>query len=128
MRFGDGVLAVSLALLIAVAAPLASAQPTSSSADLAPSESAAAPMLGVELTRAVAGPASPKMGDRLAYHSTIRDMGTKPVAGIVAWLSLVQVDPSMEQPVDLEDWSAHKAITIASLAPGEPCKRTGRCG
>ncbi len=24
-----------------------------------------------------------------------------------------------EQPVDLEDWSAHKAITIASLAPGQ---------
>jgi hypothetical protein len=33
-------------------------------------------------------------------------------------LSLVQVDQGHEQPVDLEDWSAHKAIAVASLAPG----------
>ena len=38
---------------------------------------------------------------------------------MIAWLSLVQVDLGKEQPVDLEDWSAHKVVTIASLAPGQ---------
>ncbi len=37
----------------------------------------------------------------------------------MAWISLVEIDPGNEQPVDLEDWSAHKAITGASLGPGE---------
>jgi hypothetical protein len=34
-------------------------------------------------------------------------------------ISLVEIDPGNEQPVDLEDWSAHKAVTGASLKPGE---------
>lgn len=29
------------------------------------------------------------------------------------------MDPGHEQPVDLEDWSAHKAVTRASLGSGE---------
>jgi hypothetical protein len=37
----------------------------------------------------------------------------------VAWISLVQVYPGQEQPVDLEDWSAHKAVTQAVLQPGQ---------
>lgn len=31
----------------------------------------------------------------------------------------MQVDPGQEQPVDLEDWSAHKAVTQAILQPGQ---------
>ncbi len=42
-----------------------------------------------------------------------------PVDGLIAWISLVQIDKGKEQPVDLEDWSAHKAVTAASLAPGQ---------
>jgi hypothetical protein len=37
---------------------------------------------------------------------------------VVAWLSLIEVDPGHEQPVDLEDWSAHQAVSHVTLAPG----------
>ncbi len=68
--------------------------------------------------------ARPKMGDNLIYRSVIRNTGATPVHGVVAWLGLVQVDPGREQPVDLEDWSAHKAITAPVLAPGEAVTTT----
>lgn len=32
----------------------------------------------------------------------------------MAWISLVEIDPGNEQPVDLEDWSAHKGIAQKS--------------
>ena len=75
--------------------------------------------LRVELTPAPGNPAKPQMGDRLSYQTSIRNVGAAPVEGIVAWLGLVQVDRGKEQPVDLEDWSAHKTVTIPSLAPGQ---------
>ncbi len=75
--------------------------------------------LQVDLTAAPANPAAPQMGDRLSYRTNIRNVGAVPIPNIVAWLGLVQVDRGKEQPVDLEDWSAHKAVTIASLAPGQ---------
>ena len=59
------------------------------------------------------------MGDRLNFHSIIRNAGNAPIEGVVAWLSLVQIDKGQEQPIDLEDWSAHKAVTVATLAPGQ---------
>lgn len=80
---------------------------------------AAASSLQVALEADAANPANPKMGDRLLYRSTIRNSGTAPAKAVLAWLGLVQVDPGQEQPVDLEDWSAHKAITVKLLAPGE---------
>jgi hypothetical protein len=64
-------------------------------------------------------PASPVMGDHLQFRSTITNTGTSSIEGLVAWISLVEIDPGNEQPVDLEDWSAHKAVTGASLKPGE---------
>jgi hypothetical protein len=64
-------------------------------------------------------PASSVMGDHLRFWSTITNTGPNPIEGLVAWISLVEIDPGNEQPVDLEDWSAHKAITGASLKPGE---------
>jgi hypothetical protein len=63
--------------------------------------------------------ATPTMGDRLRFWSTITNTGGLPLEGLVAWISLVEIDPGNEQPVDLEDWSAHKAITGASLGPGQ---------
>lgn len=74
--------------------------------------------LSVELTAAPTNPASPQMGDNLSFNTVIRNTGTKPVEGVIAWISLVQVDKGKEQPVDLEDWSAHKAVTEHALAPG----------
>ncbi len=81
--------------------------------------SARAGDLRVDLTPDPKNPSAPQMGDNLAFHSTIRNGGPAAVDGVIAWLSLVQIDPGLEQPVDLEDWSAHKAVTAATLAPGE---------
>jgi hypothetical protein len=64
-------------------------------------------------------PVSPVMGDHQKFWSTITNTGSSPIEGLVAWISLVEIDPGQEQPVDLEDWSAHKAVTGASLAPGQ---------
>jgi len=75
--------------------------------------------LKVELTPAASNPGSPRMGDNLSFRSVIRNDGPTPIDGLIAWISLVRVDKGKEQPVDLEDWSANKAITAASLAPGK---------
>lgn len=74
--------------------------------------------LSVSLAPALGNPPSPQMGDRLSFHSVIRNDGAQPAEGLIAWVSLVQIDRGKEQPVDLEDWSAHKAVTAARLAPG----------
>lgn len=83
------------------------------------SASAWAAPLSVDLTAAPSNPASPQMGDNLSFHTVIRNDGSIPIDGLIAWISLVQIDKGKEQPVDLEDWSAHKAVTAASLAPGK---------
>ena len=63
-------------------------------------------------------PATPTMGDWMHFHSVIHNVGDRSIEGLVAWISLVQVTPGKEQPMDLEDWSAHKAVTGTTLAPG----------
>jgi len=75
--------------------------------------------LSISLEAAATNPASPQMGDTLSFHSIIRNDGASPVDGVIAWISLVRVDKGQEQPVDLEDWSAHKAVTAARVKPGE---------
>jgi hypothetical protein len=75
--------------------------------------------LEIALTPAPENPLLPQMGDHLSFHSVIRNGGSAPITGLVGWLSLIQTDAGNEQPVDLEDWSAHKAVAVASLAPGE---------
>jgi hypothetical protein len=75
--------------------------------------------LAIELSPSVTNPASPQMGEHLSFQSVIRNDGATPVEGVIAWLSLVQTDKGKEQPVDLEDWSAHKAVTVPTLAPGQ---------
>jgi hypothetical protein len=74
--------------------------------------------LAVDLAPAQGNPAAPQMGDQLSFHSAIRNDGPAPADGLIAWLSLVRIERGHEQPVDLEDWSAHKAVTAATLAPG----------
>jgi hypothetical protein len=75
--------------------------------------------VSLNLQSDVKNSASPVMGDNMRFWSTITNTGSSPVEGLVAWISLVEIDPGNEQPVDLEDWSAHKAVTGASLKPGE---------
>lgn len=79
----------------------------------------AAEPVDISLSADPSNPAAPQMGDHLSFASVIRNSSAAPAHGVVAWISLIQVDPGHEQPVDLEDWSAHKAVTQASLAPGE---------
>jgi len=74
--------------------------------------------LSIDLQAADSNPASPQMGDNLAFHSIIRNIGTTPVDGLIAWISLVQVDRGHERPVGLEDWSAEKAVTRSAVQPG----------
>jgi hypothetical protein len=80
---------------------------------------AEAAQVAVEIAPAAGNPASPRMGDRLTFRATIRSTGPDTARGLVAWLTLLQVDPGKEQPVDLEDWSAQKAVALSSLAPGQ---------
>lgn len=80
------------------------------------------PPISLNLSPDVNNPSSPIMGNHLRFISDITNMDNKTIEGVVAWLSLVEVDPGNEQPVDLEDWSAHKAVTGARLEPGKPLK------
>lgn len=86
------------------------------------SSMALASPLSVTLKPAPANPLSPQMGDRLTFQTAIRNSGSEPIDGLIVWISLVQVDKGKEQPVDLEDWSAHKAVTAATLRPGGTIK------
>ncbi len=74
--------------------------------------------LSLDLSPDKTNPATPTMGNWMHFHSVIHNTGNKPIEGLVAWISLVQVTPGHEQPMDLEDWSAHKAVTGTTLAPG----------
>jgi hypothetical protein len=74
--------------------------------------------ISVELRPGSENPPTPTMGDSMHFRSVIHNNGSKPIRGLVAWISLVEVTPGKEQPMDLEDWSAHKAIAGAALAPG----------
>ncbi|MFH0727173.1 MAG: hypothetical protein V2B19_12640 [Pseudomonadota bacterium] len=67
-------------------------------------------------------PSAPTVGDHLKFWSTITNVGVSSIEGVVAWISLVEIDPGNEQPVNLEDWSARKAITGATLGPGKSLK------
>ena len=85
---------------------------------LAPLPAAEAAAVTIEVAPAAANPVAPRMGDHLSFHSTLRNDGAEPVGGLILWLTLLKTDRGDEQPMDLEDWSAQKAVTAATLAPG----------
>jgi len=78
--------------------------------------------LKISLQADPSNPSHPVMGDKMHFHSIITNTGTTPIEGLVGWISLVEVDPGHEQPMDLEDWSAHKAIAGTGLEPGAELK------
>jgi hypothetical protein len=87
-------------------------------------------VLGHGLARAAGGagsgflislqhPAGPlKMGDTPNFLGAVTNLGSQPAQGLVVYLSLVSLTPGQEHPVDLEDWSAQKAVRIDRLNPG----------
>ncbi|MGH6941474.1 hypothetical protein [Hypericibacter sp.] len=76
-------------------------------------------MLHIDLVPDATNPRSAQMGDNLIFHTQIRNDGAAAAEGLIVWISLIRIDQGAEQPVDLEDWSAQKAVTAASLAPGQ---------
>ncbi len=76
--------------------------------------------VNIELQPDKTNPLTPTMGDWMHFHSVISNTSQHPIEGLVAWISLVEVTAGHEQPMDLEDWSAHKAVTGTTLAPGTP--------
>ena len=79
---------------------------------------ASAAGLTVELAPSAVNPKIPQMGDHLAFQSVITNTDATSQDGVIAWISLLRVDKGQEQPMDLEDWSAHKAVVEKQLAPG----------
>ena len=80
---------------------------------------AAAEPLKIELIPSPSNPSAPRIGDALMFRSVIRNDGQKAISGVIAWVSLLEVDPGKEHPVDLEDWSAQKAVVLAQIASGQ---------
>jgi hypothetical protein len=108
---------MALATGLAAAGP-APAQPPPVASSVPAAAEPSMPV-GIDIAPLSGNPASPAMGDHLTFRTIIRNTGSAPIEGVIGWISLVQTDRGREQPVDLEDWSAHKAITIAALAPGQ---------
>jgi len=60
-----------------------------------------------------------RLGDTPTFIGTVTNLGETPLKGVVVYLSLVSLEPGNEHPVDLEDWSAEKAVRIDLLPPGQ---------
>jgi hypothetical protein len=58
-------------------------------------------------------------GDYVKLPAVITNTSNKPVQDMTAYVTLVETTQGQQAPVDLEDWSAHRAVTVGSLAPGE---------
>ncbi len=100
--------------VLSVAAP-ALAQTSGASGLIAAPGSSGAP-LKLETSKATL---SGTAGDYVRLPAKVTNTSGKPVKDIVAYVSLVDVKRGQQAPVDLEDWSAHRAVTIPALAPGQ---------
>jgi hypothetical protein len=59
------------------------------------------------------------MGDTPTFKGRVTNASDHELKGLVVYLSLVSLKPGDEHPVDLEDWSAQKAVRIDELRPGQ---------
>jgi hypothetical protein len=57
------------------------------------------------------------MGDKITYIGTIANHSDRAVNNVIAYISLANVTQGKESPMDLEDWSANKAIKIDTIPP-----------
>jgi hypothetical protein len=88
---------------------------------------AASAGVGPDLRVSLQAPAGAlKMGDTPNFLGAVTNLGPQPVQGLVVYLSLVSLAPGHEHPVDLEDWSAQKAVRLDRLNPGATdCRNWG---
>jgi hypothetical protein len=63
-------------------------------------------------------PLSGTAGQYVNLPATITNTSDNSIKDIVAYVTLVETTSGQQAPVDLEDWSAHRAATFGSLAPG----------
>ena len=57
------------------------------------------------------------MGDKITYTGTITNNSDSAVNNIIAYISLANITQGKESPMDLEDWSANKAIKVDIIPP-----------
>ncbi|MBI5587358.1 MAG: hypothetical protein HY889_03215 [Deltaproteobacteria bacterium] len=57
------------------------------------------------------------MGDKITYAGAITNNSDKAVNNLIAYISLANVTPGKEAPMDLEDWSANKAVKVDVIPP-----------
>jgi hypothetical protein len=57
------------------------------------------------------------MGDKITYIGTITNNSDKAADNIIAYISLGNITQGKEAPMDLEDWSANKAIKVGTIPP-----------
>ena len=57
------------------------------------------------------------MGDTIIYTGTITNSSDAAVSNIIAYISLANITQGKESPMDLEDWSANKAVRVDTIPP-----------
>ena len=57
------------------------------------------------------------MGDKITYEGTITNDSDNPANNLITYISLANVTHGKEAPMDLEDWSADKAIKVDTIPP-----------
>ena len=57
------------------------------------------------------------MGDKITYKGTITNNSDQAVNNLIVYISLANVTQGKESPMDLEDWSANKAIKVETIPP-----------
>lgn len=62
---------------------------------------------------------SGEAGQYVRFPAKVTNTSDKPVRDVIAYVSLVETTRGLQAPVDLEDWSAHRAVKISSLTPGQ---------
>jgi hypothetical protein len=76
------------------------------------SPAAAVPQISVRVDRMEI---TTKLGHKFTFHSTIANDGAAPLSGVIVHLNVLSYDPGTY--VDPEDWSSHRTIYLATLAP-----------
>jgi hypothetical protein len=67
------------------------------------------------------------MGDKITYVGTITNHSDRAVNNVIAYISLANITQGKESPMDLEDWSANKAIKVDTIPPMGPTRASGPC-